>query len=307
MAHRVEQLAATRAAEHRSARRKAGLALAVLAAFGASSFWLGGRLAAPAGPAAGSSGLGARIAELEGALAMEQAARGVLAQELAQLHARLDALPAPREPGRAPAAALPSAPSGTPSATKAGAAADGVAAEAALTAPGPSPAPAFDVEALVAGCMSRTDAEALRAGWERYQLEKLRSNDRAMREAYFMRPRHRVEQEALDAGFRGEVGDDGYDAFLRATGRPNRVAVRDVLSGGAASAAGLQAGDELLRYADARVFTPGDLQRLTASGEPGELVSVEVLRGGQPLALRAGRGPLGVVLEGVVRVPEGGC
>jgi S1-C subfamily serine protease len=63
----------------------------------------------------------------------------------------------------------------------------------------------------------------------------------------------------------------------------------------------------MLEYAGTRVFAPGELQQLIASGRPGELVSIEVVRGGEPLTLRAPRGPLGIVLEATRRVPEGGC
>ena len=60
----------------------------------------------------------------------------------------------------------------------------------------------------------------------------------------------------LDATFRNDLGDDGYDAYLRATGKPNRVSVRELLPTGAGSRAGLEVGDELVEYAGARVFSP---------------------------------------------------
>jgi hypothetical protein len=61
------------------------------------------------------------------------------------------------------------------------------------------------------------------------------------------------------------------------------------------------------RYAGARVFSPAELQVQTAAGRLGEMVEIEVLRGDEPVRLRAARGPLGVALEGVVETPEGGC
>lgn len=151
------------------------------------------------------------------------------------------------------------------------------------------------------------DAERLRARWERYELDKLALNDRAMRESFFMKPQHGEERAALDAAFRNDVGDDGYDAYLRATGKPNRVAVRELLPAGAGSRAGLEVGDELVQYAGVPVFSVADLQLLTASGRLGETVAIEILRGGKPLSLRASRGPLGVVLDPVRHAPEGGC
>jgi len=276
-----------------------GLALA--AAVAASAFWLGGRLATrpPSPPAVGAPPeLAQRLASLEDALAGERAARESLAAELATLNARIAT--AREAPGRAGAD-----PAREPREEERAREPGG---ETESAAPLATAAPVFDVAALVAGgCMRRDDADALRARWERYQLDRLQMNDRAMRSGYFMTPRHRNEQAALEAAFRDELGEEGYDAYLRATGKPNRFALRELFLGGAGTAAGLEAGDELLRYDGVRVFSTADLQLLTSAGRPGELVPIEVIRGGQPLTLRAARGPLGVVLDGVVREPEGGC
>jgi hypothetical protein len=297
MPHRSEPLAAARGSERRLARRGAGIALAAIAV--GLAFWLGGRFGAPARPSAAGAPLAAEASpeQLEAALAAEKAARELLALELAELRERTDALAARLDAARAVAAASAA------DAVEAGER-EQTDAEAAAAAPR---APLFDVEALVAGCMNRGDAESLRARWERYELERLQLNDRAMRDSYFMHPRHREEHAALDAAFRRDLGEDGYDAYLRATGKPNRVVVGEVLSSGAGSAAGLEVGDQLERYDGVRVFSSAELQQLTAAGRLGETVRVEVLRGGQPLTLRVVRGPLGVVLEGAVRAPEGSC
>jgi S1-C subfamily serine protease len=122
-----------------------------------------------------------------------------------------------------------------------------------------------------------------------------------------MTPRHRDAHNALDADFRDEVGDDGYDAYLRATGKPNRVVVKALLPSGAGRSAGLEVGDEVVEYAGARIFAPMELQLQTSSGRLGELITIEIVRAGQPLTLRAPRGPLGIALEAVQRAAEGGC
>jgi hypothetical protein len=297
MPHRSEPLAAAPESDRGLARRGAWIALAALAV--GLAFWLGGRVAAPARPDAADTPLtgDASPEQLRAALAAERAARELLAFELAELRERTDALAARLDAARAVAApgAADAAEGGERERTD---------AEPAAVAPR---APLFDVEALVAGCMDRGDAEGLRARWERYELERLQLNDRAMRDSYFMHPRHREEHAALDAAFRRDVGEDGFDAYLRATGKPNRVVVGELLSSGAGSAAGLEVGDQLERYDGVRVFSSAELQQLTAAGRLGETVSLEVLRGGQSLTLRAARGPLGVVLEGAVRAPEGGC
>jgi hypothetical protein len=260
--------------------------------------WQLGRTAAQ-GAGAGSTQLEARLAALNEALAAERIAREALGLELAALRAQVDEIAARRLAGApGPAAAAAAA------AASAAPAAAGQADGEATAAP---PAPLFDVEALVTGCMNRRDAEALRARWERYELDVLELNDRAMRESFFMKPRHGRERFFLDAAFRNDLGDDGYDAYLRATGKPNRVAVRELLPTGEGAVAGLEVGDELAQYAGVRVFSTADLQLLTASGRLGETIAVEVVRGGQPLSLRAVRGPLGIVLDAVKRAPEGGC
>jgi hypothetical protein len=265
------------------------------------AFGLGWQLGRPAAPGEGAAPaqLEARLAALNEALTAERTAREALALELAALRAQVDEIATQRLAGT-PAPAPDVAASAAP------AAAAQAGAEAAAPAPVP-PAPLFDVEALVTSCMNRSDAERLRARWERYELDVLELNDRALRESFFMKPRHGTERFALDAAFRNDVGDDGFDAYLRATGKPNRIDVREVLPTGAGSRAGLEVGDELVQYAGVHVFAVADLQLLTASGRLGETVAVEVIRGGQPLSLRAVRGPLGIVLDPVRRAPEGGC
>jgi hypothetical protein len=268
----------------------------------AGAFWLGTRQAGPAGPAREGrpTDLEERVEALQGALALERAAREALAGELAELQLRTDWI----------ADALAADPAARVADGEAAAderaAETGAAAEAARAASG-ADAPLFDVEALVASCMPRADAEALRARWERHELDRIHLNDTARREGYFMRPRHRRERLALEASLRSAIGEAGYDAYLRATGKPNRVEVKAVLPEGAGRAAGLEVGDEVERYAGSRVFTVGNLQGLTAAGRLGETVSVEVLRDGRLVTLRVPRGPLGVVLEPVTRAPTEDC
>ena len=304
MARRSDPLAATPARGAGLAGRRAWpLGAAVAAVAAALAFGLGWQLGRPAGPSAeagtASAELEARLVALNDALTVERTARESLALELAALRTQTDEIAAQLRAG-APAPAASAAASTAPL-PPAEAAAEAVAAPEA-----PRP-PLFDLETLVASCMNRTEAESLRARWERYELDKLALNDRAVREEFFMKPRHGEERSALDATFRNDVGDDGFDAYLRATGRPNRIAVRELLPTGAGAAAGLEVGDELTQYAGVRVFSTADLQLLTASGRLGETVSVDVVRGGRPLTLRAVRGPLGIVLDAVQRAPKGGC
>jgi hypothetical protein len=301
MARRSQPLASAPVQAPRLPSRGAWLRFAAVAAVAAGPILLGWQLGQPASPSPGSGAaappaLEARLAALQDALTAEHAARESLALELAALRAQVDEISA-QLPGGAPA---PAAEAAAPTATA-------PSAEAGVEAAAAPPAPLFDVEALVAGCMHRSEAESLRTRWERYELDKLDLNDRAMREDFFMSPRHRDEHFALDAAFRNDVDEDGYDAYLRATGKPNRVTVREVLPAGAGRVAGLEVGDELVQYAGVRVFSTADLRLLTASGRLGETVAVEVMRGEQSISLRAVRGPLGIVFGDVQRAPQGGC
>jgi RecB family exonuclease len=73
-----------------------------------------------------------------------------------------------------------------------------------------------------------------------------------------------------------------------------RAAITALAAETAAAAAGLQAGDVVLRYGEARIFAPDDLVTETRGGTAGEVVRVEVLRQGQRLEVDVPRGPLGV-------------
>ena len=121
--------------------------------------------------------------------------------------------------------------------------------------------------------------------------------DQATREHWLDTPRFAAEMAAIEAQrtpLRDEIGDDAYDRYLFALGEANRVRVEDVLQESPAAQVGVQAGDLILRYGDARVFAPDELVNATRSGTAGETVPVEILRDGQRLELQVPRGPLGV-------------
>jgi hypothetical protein len=107
------------------------------------------------------------------------------------------------------------------------------------------------------------------------------------------------QTSGLADGLRSELGEDAYDRYLYASGRPNRVKVRGVMEGSAAESAGLKGGDTLISYAGKRVFNNDDLQRLSYEGQPGESVVLEV-RGadGTVSQLVMPRGPLGLYSDG---------
>ena len=112
-----------------------------------------------------------------------------------------------------------------------------------------------------------------------------------------MKPRHFQKARGLRQELRSELGDEGYDELLFASGQPNRAVVRDVIGRSAAQRAGLAPGDVIRRYDGELVFAPGDIQRATATGTPGTLVAIDFERDGRDERIYIPRGPIGVVLQ----------
>ena len=93
---------------------------------------------------------------------------------------------------------------------------------------------------------------------------------------------------------REALGDEKYEQFLEAAGRPAAAEIRNVLSGSAGETAGLQRGDQIRRYGATRVFSERDLMIALLDGEPGEPVSIEIERDGTTFYITVPRGPLGI-------------
>jgi len=93
---------------------------------------------------------------------------------------------------------------------------------------------------------------------------------------------------------RAELGDAEFEQYLEATNRSTRVAVSSVIESSPAQTAGLQPGDEIMRYDGERVFSMTDLTRQTMAGEPGQTVVVDIMRNGNLMQVVMPRGPVGV-------------
>ncbi len=157
-----------------------------------------------------------------------------------------------------------------------------------------------DYDRLVAVGVDTQTAGSIQSRIDEQELARLELIDQASREGWRDSDEFEQRLEELDeAGvdLRDELGDDDYDRYLFEAGRSNRVGVGSVISGSAADQAGLQAGDEVVAYADDRVFASRELQGATRSGERGELVQVVVRRDGSELVLSVPRGPLGITLR----------
>lgn len=158
----------------------------------------------------------------------------------------------------------------------------------------------LDVGALVAAGFAEETVREYQAGLDQMELDRLYLRDIATREGWINTARFREENEALrlEAGnTREKYGEEFYDWMLYTTGHNNRVEVGSVMVGSAAEDVGLRGGDQVVSYDGERVFSPSELRDATVSGEPGELVPVEVTRNGRPVRVMVPRGPLGVRVE----------
>ena len=157
--------------------------------------------------------------------------------------------------------------------------------------------PGFDSAALVASGLHPQEVEELRERWEEFWLDHLYMVDQAKREGWRHKPRYWREASILERELLDELGEESFDRLLYASGRPNRVIIRDVLQGSSGHRAGLRPGDTILRYNDRPVYDTRKLQAATSRGKLGRSVRIEVLRDGELFTLDIDRGPLGTVLR----------
>jgi hypothetical protein len=253
---------------------------------------------------------GERIAALEEQLASVQdrvtadaAERGALAAQVARLEAALAAATAAAAAARPDATPTKPAPHGASAPV-----ADEIAANEAepdapdLDAAAPHGAVSvFSADRLIAAGFRREDVARFRARLDEIELKRLYLRDQATREGWLETPRFAEESESLTGeflGLRREFDEPLYDWALYSTGHPNRVAIRDVISGGAGESAGLQRGDVIVRYDDRLVLSAEELRDATTQGRVGELVALEVQRDGEtaPRRIFVPRGPIGINL-----------
>ena len=288
--------------------RRGWLPLAVGISLGVLLVTLGGRLlrgadarvTQPLVPAEDPSARG-ELGALREDLEAEAGARMALAAEVERLQEQLALLVAELEaPGDAPLGLGSSGPRAAGEAPPAG------KVETRGSGLGSSVGeerPAFDEEGLLAVQVDPVEVRRLRERWEQFELEKLELSHSSAREGRGFSARNWREQRQLKQSLREELGDESYDLLLFATGRSNRVVVREVLDRSPARDAGLEPGDTILRYDDARIFDPGELRHASTLGESGEFVRVEVLREERSREIYVPRGPLGILIKSESRTP----
>ncbi|HSP98449.1 MAG TPA: PDZ domain-containing protein [Candidatus Dormibacteraeota bacterium] len=236
-----------------------------------------------------------RVRDLESRLARETSARERAQNELNEVNAHLTALREGRE-------SLPPPPQA--------ARAEAAAAQADAAA---NDQPTVDYSksemerALIAGGLDPNKAADIKRRSDSLAMAEMYLRDQATREEWLDSPRYQEEMAALHAqqvSIRDELGDDGYDKYLFALGQTNRVRVDDVMTDSPAAQAGLETGDMILRYADTRVFAPDELVAQTQQGEPGETVSLVIIRQGKLMTVEVPRGPLGLRVAATQSTPQ---
>ena len=150
---------------------------------------------------------------------------------------------------------------------------------------------------LAASGFTPQQFEDLRRREEGAQMQQIELNDRAIREGWVNSPRYFEELNRLTSGtdsIRRELGDDAYDRYLYASGRPNRIAVGTVIATSPAERAGFKTGDVIRSYGGERVFSSAQLVDLRSAGQIGTSVVVEIVRDGELMQITMPRGPMGV-------------
>lgn len=160
---------------------------------------------------------------------------------------------------------------------------------------------------LLAAGMAPEIIAAMQQRMDQNRIAMLQLRDQATREGWNDSREYQEKMFELrdsSRGIREEFGERQYDQYLYASGRPNRVVVREVYSGSAADLAGLQTGDIIVSYASANIYSMSELREATVDGTAGETVLVEILRDDTPISTSVPRGPLGISMNSTRMQPQ---
>lgn len=163
----------------------------------------------------------------------------------------------------------------------------------------------FNEQALVDSGMTDIQAAGLKSFFEQQELDRMYLRDQSIREGWD-RQRYREEIQKLSEKadtFLSQLDDTSYDAYLYASGQPNRVRVTNVLDSSQAGSAGIQAGDHIISYDNKRIYSGFDLRSATTGGNINQTVAVEIERNGEIMELYLNRGPLGIRMNSVSIAP----
>lgn len=228
----------------------------------------------------------ARIAALERAVHDERRARAVLQEELYYLTAELEAL---RD-----GALIDAAPPGAETADSDGAigAAPTESRESRRERSARRNSPEGRIERLIEAGFAPGEATWIVQREQELQMEALAERFEAGRSGDptdFYRSRVSASEMLRD-----ELGDTSYEQYLAANGRPTAVTVSSVIGSSPAQTAGLQPGDNIVRYDGQRVFSMTDLNMAALEGDAGANIVVDIERDGVPMQIVIPRGPIGI-------------
>ncbi len=182
------------------------------------------------------------------------------------------------------------------------------APQAVTAGRGPSPERSLETRLADAG-FTGEQVTAIRRLEAQAQMQQIELDDQARREGWVNTPRYFEEINALTnaaAAVRRDLGDDGYDRYLFASGRPNRIAVATVIETSPAAKAGLRPGDIIRAYGGERIFTNEQLVSLRSGGDRGAPVTLDIVRNGLPMQVTMPRGPMGFFAQPRLVDPGGG-
>lgn len=145
-----------------------------------------------------------------------------------------------------------------------------------------------ELDMLLQAGLARTDAERI--------IELETDLQKRILSSRFGSQRINARESFLEMNrtLRSELGDEKYELYLQATGRPTSIEVGQVVPDSPGAAAGLQEGDKIISYDNERIFNINDLQEATQSGTEGQTVVMEVERDGLSVTLVLPRGTIGI-------------
>lgn len=152
------------------------------------------------------------------------------------------------------------------------------------------------IQRLIEAGISLRDASWVMGLTER--LEQVQSGSANSRAINFSQLWVNLQRE-----FRNRLGDTNYEIYLETLGMPTAVPVPGVAMGSAAAQAGLEPGDQIVRYNNQRVFSLSDLRTESVSGTEGQPIRLEIVRDGIPLTLTIERGQLGITRGNNAQMP----
>ncbi len=232
--------------------------------------------AAPAMATGREPTLEARIAGLERAVGEERAARQVLQEELFYLTGEIERLQA----------SAPSGPEAAP-VDRAAAVAD------ARRQLANRDRRESRIAALVASGLAEDRAEWIVQRESRFRMAMLEARHEVQRKEGAVQNYQELWQREQEA-FRRDLGQEDYERYLEATGRPTSIVVTSVLDTSPAQRVGLRPGDRILTYDNTRIYNMAELNRATLDGTAGETVVVQIERDGMPMQVALPRGPVGI-------------